>query len=144
MINLPEGNAIVYCEGAFNTTNGKTAHGLVRFTKRYNINCVIDSTYAGHDALDIIDGKKGNIPVIASLNDAIDFSEAIGKKAQYFVVGIAPDGGRLSQEGLKAVKSAIQNGLNIDCGLHDFLTDNKELAELAEKNNVELIWIFFP
>ena len=25
-----EGHAIVYCEGAFGTTNGKTAHGLVR------------------------------------------------------------------------------------------------------------------
>ena len=29
----PEGRAIVYCEGAFNTTNGKTAHGLVRRRK---------------------------------------------------------------------------------------------------------------
>ena len=27
--------AIVYCEEAFNTPNGKTAHGLVRFTERY-------------------------------------------------------------------------------------------------------------
>ena len=30
-----EGNAIVYCEGAFATLNGKTAHGLVRFCRRY-------------------------------------------------------------------------------------------------------------
>ena len=28
MNRLPEGNAIVYCEGAYNTLNGKTAHGL--------------------------------------------------------------------------------------------------------------------
>jgi hypothetical protein len=27
MNRLPEGNAIVYCEGAFNTLNGKTAQG---------------------------------------------------------------------------------------------------------------------
>ena len=38
MNELPEGNAIIYCEGAFNTTNGKTAHGLVRFTNRYRTN----------------------------------------------------------------------------------------------------------
>ena len=27
MNSFPEGNAIVYCQGAFGTTNGKTAHG---------------------------------------------------------------------------------------------------------------------
>lgn len=32
-----DGNALVYCQGAFNTPNGKTAHGLVRFTERYTI-----------------------------------------------------------------------------------------------------------
>lgn len=41
-----DGTAIVYCEGAFNTTNGKTAHGLVRFTERYKVIAVIDSRYA--------------------------------------------------------------------------------------------------
>jgi len=30
---MKKDQAIVYCEGAFNTPNGKTAHGLVRFTK---------------------------------------------------------------------------------------------------------------
>ena len=32
-----EGRAIVYCEGAFGTTNGKTAHGLVRRSQRYDL-----------------------------------------------------------------------------------------------------------
>ena len=42
--------AIVYCEGAFRTTNGKTAHGLVRRTERYRILSVVDSTSSGNDA----------------------------------------------------------------------------------------------
>ena len=50
-------NAIVYCQGAFNTPNGKTAHGLVRFTERYRILSVIDSKYAGKDAGEVLDGK---------------------------------------------------------------------------------------
>ena len=50
MKSFLDGNAIVYCEGMFNTLNGKTAHGLVRFTKRYKILSVIDSRYAGLDA----------------------------------------------------------------------------------------------
>ena len=45
-----DGNAIVYCEGSFRSTNGKTAHGLVRFTERYEIVGVLDRNYAGHDA----------------------------------------------------------------------------------------------
>ena len=47
---FPEGNAIVYCEGAFGTTNGKTAHGLVRRSKRYRVLSVVDSKSAGVDA----------------------------------------------------------------------------------------------
>jgi uncharacterized NAD-dependent epimerase/dehydratase family protein len=137
-MNLPEGNAIVYCEGAFNTTNGKTAHGLVRFTKRYNVNCIIDSKYKGKDALEVIDQINGNIPIVSSLDEAIKYSESIKKHADYFVVGIAPDGGRLSSGTLYNVKLAIENNLNIDCGLHDFLTDNYELVELAKKNNVQI------
>ena len=42
----PEGNAIVYCEGAFATTNGKTAHGLVRKTARYVVVAVVGAGVA--------------------------------------------------------------------------------------------------
>lgn len=56
MVEFPEGNAIVYCEGAFATTNGKTAHGLVRRTKRYRVLSVIDSRHRGKDAGEVLDG----------------------------------------------------------------------------------------
>lgn len=58
MRSIIDGNALVYCEGAFNTPNGKTAHGLVRFTERYNIVGVIDSKYANKDAGEVLDGEK--------------------------------------------------------------------------------------
>jgi uncharacterized NAD-dependent epimerase/dehydratase family protein len=60
-------NAVVFCEGAFQSTNGKTAHGLVRFSRRYNIVCVIDSGLTGRDAGEVLDGKNRNIPVVASV-----------------------------------------------------------------------------
>ena len=44
-----DGNAIVYCEGAFDTPNGKTAHGLVRRTRRYRVLSIIDSRLAGRE-----------------------------------------------------------------------------------------------
>ena len=45
-----DGTAIVYCQGMFNTPEGKTSHGLVRFTERYNVVGIIDERYAGKDA----------------------------------------------------------------------------------------------
>ena len=57
MSSLHEGNAIVYCQGAFGTPNGKTAHGLVRRTNRYRVLSVIDSRHAGEDAGSILEGS---------------------------------------------------------------------------------------
>ena len=36
-----DGTVIVYCDGSFGTPNGKTAHGLVRFTYRYDVAAVV-------------------------------------------------------------------------------------------------------
>src|SRR6187402_1773247 len=115
--------AIVYCEGAFNTPNGKTAHGLVRFTERYTVLCVIDSHYAGKDAREILDGKHGHIPVVANFKEGLALANTKGG-ADNFVIGLAPDGGRLPAEAKEVVKEALANGLNVDSGLHDFLSDD--------------------
>ena len=131
-------NAIVYCEEAFNTPNGKTAHGLVRFTKRYKVLSVIDSRYAGKDAGIILDKKKENIPVLKSLDVAYNKSKSSKSIATHFVIGLAPDGGRLDKKDRNVVIEAIKLGLNIDCGLHDFLSEDKEIAKIAKLNNVTL------
>ena len=51
-----DGNAIVYCEGAFGSVEGKVAHALVRFTSRYRVKAIIDSKLAGQDAGFVLDG----------------------------------------------------------------------------------------
>ena len=45
-----------------------------------------------------------------------------------FVVGLAPDGGRLDRTGRQAVKQALEKGLNVDAGLHDYLSEDETLA----------------
>jgi hypothetical protein len=60
-----DGTATVFCEGAFNTPNGKTAHGLVRHTRRYRVVSVIDSKYAGGDPLGILDGRESDIALVS-------------------------------------------------------------------------------
>ena len=133
-----DGNAVVYCEGAFNTPNGKTAHGLVRFTERYRVLSVIESRYAGHDAGEVLDGVSKDIPIVRDVETAVREAEKRGTPARRFVVGLAPDGGRLSPEAREDVKRAIRLGLDVDCGLHDFLTEDVEMADLAARQHVTI------
>ena len=133
-----DGNAIVYCEGAFNTPEGKTAHGLVRFTERYRVLSVIDRRHAGQDAGEVLDGKSRGIPVFAGLEEARKDADVKGASATYLVVGLAPDGGRLPAPAREDVKSAIRAGLNVDCGLHDFLSEDPEIIALAHAHGVQI------
>lgn len=138
MNRLPEGTAIVYCEGAYNTPNGKTSHGLVRFTRRYRVLSLVDSRHAGRDAAEVLDGQSKNIPIYASIDEALKMSRRAGVPASHLVVGLAPDGGRLSAEVRLDVKKAIEHGLNVDSGLHDFLSEDPEMMALAARHRVEI------
>jgi uncharacterized NAD-dependent epimerase/dehydratase family protein len=138
MKGFPEGNAIVYCESAFGTTNGKTAHGLVRRTRRYNVISVVDSRLAGQDAGEVLDRKPNGIPVVSDTAQAVEEAVAAGLAATHFVIGLAPDGGRLSPQARGHVIQAIKLRLNVDSGLHDLLGEDPEIAELAQRYNVEI------
>jgi uncharacterized NAD-dependent epimerase/dehydratase family protein len=133
-----DGSAIVYCEGAFSTPNGKTAHGLVRFTERYRVLSVVDSRYAGRDAGEVIDGRKNGIPVLKDIAEAVKAADELGAPATHLVVGLAPDGGRLSPEARNDVKRAVELGLDVDCGLHDFLTEDPEITALSGEYGVTI------
>ena len=133
-----DGKALVYCEGAFNTPNGKTAHGLVRFTERYEIVGVIDSTYVGKDAGLVLDGKENNIPIFRSIESATKTLTDSKNLPKSLVIGLAPDGGRLPSEAKGAIKKALEMGLNIDSGLHDFLSNDKMLVKLAHDNKCRI------
>jgi uncharacterized NAD-dependent epimerase/dehydratase family protein len=135
---MPEGNAIVYCEGAYNTPNGKTAHGLIRFTNRYRILSVVDSRYAGRDAGEVIDSKVNGIPIFSSVQQAVMEADSHTRPATHFVVGLAPDGGRLPSSARQDVKNAISFGLNVDCGLHDYLSEDPEMMKLAAEYGVKI------
>ncbi|GJM44375.1 MAG: hypothetical protein DHS20C21_12170 [Gemmatimonadota bacterium] len=135
---FPEGNAVVYCEQAFGTTNGKTAHGLVRRTRRYQVTCVIDSARDGQDAGEVLDRRPSGIPIVANLAAAVAQAERAGTPATHFVVGLAPDGGRLAGADRACVLQAIAAGLHVDCGLHDFLSEDREIAAAAEEMGVRI------
>jgi len=123
-----DGTAIVLCEGSFGNTGGKTAHGLVRHTDRYAVRAVIDSTLAGRDAGEVLDGRRAGVPIVATLEEAL---AAAGGRADFLVVGVATHGGVLPEECRPALVAALRRGLNVDSGLHEFVGDDAEFAALA-------------
>ena len=133
-----DGNAVVYCEGAYTSTNGKTAHGLVRRTRRYRVLSVVDSYHAGSDAGELLDGKPNGIPIHGDVRSAVAAAAHGGWPATHLVVGLAPDGGRLDPAARADVREALRLGLNVDCGLHDFLSEDPRLAALAAQHNVQI------
>ncbi len=135
MKKVIDGRALVYCEGAFNTPNGKTAHGLVRFTERYEILGVLDSKHAGQDAGSVLDGKPSGIPIFEDLETAMS---NLNQGPEYLVIGLAPDGGRLPVEAKSSIKKALELGLNIDSGLHDFLTNDEMLVNIANEKGLQI------
>lgn len=131
--------AVILCDGYFGQSTGKTANGLVRYSKRFKIVGVIDRTKAGRDAGDILDGKMNGIPIVATL------AEAIEKCApDTLIVGVATFGGYIPEEFRPVLRDAIANRLDIVAGLHEYLTDDPEFSKLAAQHGVRLVDVRMP
>ncbi|HWN82875.1 MAG TPA: DUF1611 domain-containing protein, partial [Candidatus Udaeobacter sp.] len=135
---VPDGAAVVYAEGAFGTPGGKTAHGLVRQTRRYTVVAVLDSRHAGKDAGEVLDGKASGIPIVGTLDQAFAAAKARGETLTHFVIGLAPDGGRLPAAARADVLAAIERGLNVDSGLHDYLSEDPTFVAAAAEHGVTI------
>ena len=133
-----EGVAALYCEGKFRSLDGKTAHGLVRFCERYQVAGVIDSTCAGFDAGELLNGRKCGIPVCAGLDDLREVQQRKGAPLTHFVIALAPSGGRLQETDRASVMRAIELGLHVDSGLHFFLGEDPEFCRAARERGVTI------
>lgn len=125
--------AVILCDGYFGQNTGKTANGLVRYSKRYAIVGVIDRTKAGRDAGEVLDGTPNGIPIVASLKEAIERCSP-----ETLIVGVATFGGYIPPEYRPILREAIENGLNLVAGLHEYLSEDPEFAKLAEAHGVRL------
>jgi len=127
-------HAVVYAEGLYNCANGKTAHGLVRYSKRYEIACVVDSTLNEDDAGIILDGIKRNIPLYNNLDKALKLTNA-----DTFIIGAVSEGGILPNGYDKAVEWALLNGLDVISGLHYFISDDMRFVKLSKEKKCNII-----
>ena len=129
-------NAIVLCEGKFGTSTGKTANGLVRYSKRFQILGVIDSTKAGQDAGVVLDGKPKGIPIFRNLKEALNNIE---EHVEWLIIGVATVGGRLPPEFRPIINEALINRMNVIAGLHEFLAEDPEFSRIAYSMNVKIV-----
>jgi uncharacterized NAD-dependent epimerase/dehydratase family protein len=129
-------SAVIYCEGNFGKIDGKTANGLVRHSLNYRILSVIDSESTGLDSGEVLNNKANGIPIVANIEEAIIHAECI---PDYFIFGIAPTSGFLSDLDKDIILNAMSLGMNIVNGLHEFLTDDPLFLEASLKNNVRIL-----
>jgi uncharacterized NAD-dependent epimerase/dehydratase family protein len=102
---------------------GKTARGVVRY-RRDDVVAILDSQRAG----EVMDG----LPIVATVNDALCFNPTTA------LVGVATQGGRFPPAWRELLKSCIAKGLDVESGLHEFVSADVELSELATRYRVEL------
>jgi len=130
---LDKKRAIIYADRFYRSADGKTAHGLVRYSKRFEVACVVDSTLSECDAGEILDGVKRNIPVYNDLNKALKETNS-----NTFIIGAVSEGGVLPDGYDKAVTWALEKGLDVVSGLHQFISDDPLFLKLAKKNNCSI------
>lgn len=135
------GTAIVLTNGWLNNIHGKTAHGLLRGSKRFQILGIIDPKYAGKDAGEVLDGKPLGIKVFKNIEE---FLKKQSPKPKYCIVGVAVHGGRLPDSLRVEIIQAMRNGISVVSGLHSFLIDDPEFRQIAADSKLELIDVRKP
>jgi uncharacterized NAD-dependent epimerase/dehydratase family protein len=138
---MEKSTAIVITGGYLDTYSAKTAHGLIRGTDRFTILGVIDDKSPGKDAGEVLDGKRRNIPIYATI---ADFVKTSGRTAKYCIVGVATKGGVIPESLNQLLAEALENGLGIVNGLHEYVSDIPELASLAHQKGLEIIDVRKP
>ena len=133
--------ALVYCEEQFSLVDGKTAAGLVRHSERYEILGVLDSALAGQDAGEALGEQPCNIPIFASLEDALGhFSET----PDCYIYGKAPLEAKIPDAERLLILEAMKKGMDIINGLHQFFSEDPEFAQAAAASGVQITDIRKP
>src|SRR5690606_22861585 len=75
-------------------------------------------------------GIGGNVPIVGSVAEA--------PTANTLLIGIAPAGGRIPPAWRAIIMQAIERGMNIVSGLHEFISSDPEFARVAQARGVTI------
>jgi uncharacterized NAD-dependent epimerase/dehydratase family protein len=103
---------------------GKTMRGVLRY-RRDAVVAILDSERAPGDTED-------GVPVVRTLDEALPLEPDTA------LVGVATQGGRFPPAWRELLRGCIEHGLDVENGLHEFLSEDPELRDLAARHGVEL------
>jgi uncharacterized NAD-dependent epimerase/dehydratase family protein len=103
--------------------HGKTARGVIRYAPD-RVACVLDSERAG--------GELEGFPIVGTVEEGMRYDPNTA------LVGVATQGGRFPAAWRDLLRACIAAGLDVENGLHEFVTDDSELVALAAAKGVEL------
>lgn len=129
-------DAVVLANGHFQDGYAKTAHGLVRGSRRFRVVAVVDPGCAGADAGLLLDGRARGIPIFASLAEAV---ERAAPRPRACVIGVATEGGVLPKELRGELLAAADRGLQLVNGLHQLLAGDAELVARCRASGAEIV-----
>jgi uncharacterized NAD-dependent epimerase/dehydratase family protein len=102
---------------------GKTMRGIIRYGPDPVV-AILDSKRAGEE--------HEGIPIVGRVEDAAPYEPTVA------VVGVATQGGRFPPAWRELLKGSIAAGLDVESGLHEFISEDPELTDLARAHGVEL------
>jgi uncharacterized NAD-dependent epimerase/dehydratase family protein len=102
---------------------GKTARGVMRYVPD-RVAVLLDTARVGE--------TEQGFPIVGTVEEALAYEPTTA------LVGVATQGGRFPPAWRELLRACVQSGLDVENGLHEFLTGDDELVELAARHGVEL------
>jgi uncharacterized NAD-dependent epimerase/dehydratase family protein len=102
---------------------GKTMRGIVHYAPDPVV-AILDSERVGE--------SYREIPIVGTVEDALAYEPTTA------TVGVATQGGRFPPAWRELLKDSIRAGLDLESGLHEFISEDPELTALAREHGVEL------
>lgn len=118
---------VLLTDGYSSAFLAKTAFSLLRY-RGDDVAAVLDVELAGRDAGEVFGTGEG-IPIV----------DSIIPEADAIFIGIAPPGGNLPETWRPILKQALERGIDVVSGLHDFLGEDSEFESLATASGSQLI-----
>jgi uncharacterized NAD-dependent epimerase/dehydratase family protein len=123
---------LILAPGAFLLEDAKTAHGLIRYAEDETV-AVVDPSLAGRSVKDVMPHLRRDAPFVASVEEGLQHGPTS------LVIGTAPMGGRLPAHWRAEILVAIRAGLEIVSGLHEFLSEDDDLARTAAQSGSKIV-----
>ena len=112
----PQARLAIYAQGEFGKKHAKTAEGVIRYG-RNPIAAVIDKELSGKNVRDAV-GLNCDAPIVSSVGDSLQ------QKPTALLLGTAWTGGKLPPQWRRDIIDALESGMDIVNGLHDFLEND--------------------